>query len=196
MRRVPEGDVGNLLEKSGEELARAMGLGEKASRALVELRRGFDAGAVVERLAREGFRAVTYSEEAYPSHLKLAPDPPPALFVGGDLGGGATVALVGSRRATRSGLETAAVLGRALAARGGRVVSGLAAGVDAAAHEALASLLDRLHRELAVTILYVSHEFGAVEHFVERLVLVRGGIVFDGPPSRLPEVWHDPSHVH
>ena len=135
MRRVPEGDVGNLLEKSGEELARAMGLGEKASRALVDLRRGFDAGAVVERLAREGFRAVTYSEEAYPSHLKLAPDPPPALFVGGDLGGGATVALVGSRRATRSGLETAAVLGRALAARGVRVVSGLAAGVDAAAHE-------------------------------------------------------------
>jgi zinc transport system ATP-binding protein len=69
-------------------------------------------------------------------------------------------------------------------------------GVDAAAQEALASLLDRLHRELAVTILYVSHEFGAVEHFVERLVLVRGGIVFDGPPSRLPDVWHDPSHVH
>jgi zinc transport system ATP-binding protein len=69
-------------------------------------------------------------------------------------------------------------------------------GVDAAAQEALAALLDRLHRELAVTILYVSHEFGAVEHFVERLVLVRGGIVFDGPPSRLPEVWHDPSHVH
>jgi zinc transport system ATP-binding protein len=69
-------------------------------------------------------------------------------------------------------------------------------GVDAAAQEALAVLLDRLHRELAVTILYVSHEFGAVEHFVERLVLVRGGILFDGPPSQLPGVWHDPSHVH
>jgi zinc transport system ATP-binding protein len=69
-------------------------------------------------------------------------------------------------------------------------------GVDAEAQEALASLLDRLHRELAVTILYVSHEFGAVEHVVERLVLVRGGIVFDGPPAALPGVWHDPSHVH
>ena len=135
MRRVPEGDVGNLLEKSGEELARAIGLGEKASRALVDLKRGFDAGAVVERLAREGFRAVTYGEEAYPGRLKLAPDPPPALFVDGDPGGGTTVALVGSRRAPRSGLETAAVLGRALAARGVCVVSGLAAGVDAAAHE-------------------------------------------------------------
>ena len=69
-------------------------------------------------------------------------------------------------------------------------------GVDVEAQEALAGLLDRLHRELAVTVLYVSHEFGAVERFVERLVLVRGGIVFDGPPERLPGVWHDPSHVH
>jgi zinc transport system ATP-binding protein len=69
-------------------------------------------------------------------------------------------------------------------------------GVDVEAQEALAALLDRLHRELAVTILYVSHEFGAVERFVERLVLVRGGIVFDGPPAHLPGVWHDPSHVH
>ena len=70
------------------------------------------------------------------------------------------------------------------------------AGVDVEAQEALAALLDRLHRELDVTILYVSHEFGAVERFVERIVLVRGGIVFDGPPGELPGVWHDPSHVH
>ena len=69
-------------------------------------------------------------------------------------------------------------------------------GVDAEAQEALAALLERLHRELQVTVLYVSHEFGAVERFVERLVLVRGAIVFDGPPGALPELWHDPSHVH
>jgi zinc transport system ATP-binding protein len=69
-------------------------------------------------------------------------------------------------------------------------------GVDAEAQEALAALLDRLHRELQVTVVYVSHEFGAVERFVQRLVLVRGEIVFDGPPSALPGVWHDPSHTH
>lgn len=69
-------------------------------------------------------------------------------------------------------------------------------GVDAETQEALAALLDRLHRELEVTVVYVSHEFGAVERFVERLVLVRGAIVFDGPPEALPGVWHDPSHAH
>ncbi|MFL5821555.1 MAG: metal ABC transporter ATP-binding protein [Solirubrobacteraceae bacterium] len=70
------------------------------------------------------------------------------------------------------------------------------AGVDVDAQDALASLLARLHRELGVTILFVSHEFGAVERFVERLVLVRGGVVFDGDPAALPATWHDPSHVH
>jgi zinc transport system ATP-binding protein len=70
------------------------------------------------------------------------------------------------------------------------------AGVDVDAQESLASLLDRLHRELGVTVLFVSHEFGAVEGYVQRLVLVRGGVVFDGDPAALPGTWHDPSHVH
>ena len=69
-------------------------------------------------------------------------------------------------------------------------------GVDAEAQESLAALLDRLHSDLGVTVLYVSHEFGAVERFVQRLVLVRGRIIFDGPPGDLPDLWHDPSHVH
>jgi zinc transport system ATP-binding protein len=69
-------------------------------------------------------------------------------------------------------------------------------GVDVEAQEALGALLERLNRELGVTILYVSHEFGAVEHVVGRIVLVRERIVFDGKPSALPELWHDPSHVH
>jgi zinc transport system ATP-binding protein len=70
------------------------------------------------------------------------------------------------------------------------------AGVDPGAQEALARLLERLHHERRVTVLYVSHEFGAVEDVVKRLVLVRGGIVFDGPPGDLPGAWHDPSHGH
>jgi ABC-type Mn2+/Zn2+ transport system ATPase subunit len=70
------------------------------------------------------------------------------------------------------------------------------AGVDVEAQDALASLLAGLNRELGVTILYVSHEFGAIEQVVERLVLVNQRIVFDGSPSDLPDFWHDPSHTH
>ncbi len=70
------------------------------------------------------------------------------------------------------------------------------AGVDAESQESLARLLDQLRRELEVTVLYVSHEFGAIEPYVERLIVVREAVVFDGPPSELPPTWHDPSHVH
>ena len=69
-------------------------------------------------------------------------------------------------------------------------------GVDAESQESLATLLAELRSELGVTILYVSHEFGAVEHVVSRLLLVRRRIVFDGAPDELPALWHDPSHVH
>jgi zinc transport system ATP-binding protein len=70
------------------------------------------------------------------------------------------------------------------------------AGVDPDAQEALAALIHSLSSELGVTVVYVSHEFGAIEPHVRRLLIVRGGIAFDGPPQRLASGWHDPSHVH
>ncbi len=95
------------------------------------------------------------------------------------------------------GQQQRALIAKALAAEPDLLVlDEPTAGVDVDAQEALAELLAQLHRELAMTILFVSHEFGAVERFVERLVLVRGEIVFDGDPASLPAPWHDPSHVH
>jgi zinc transport system ATP-binding protein len=109
------------------------------------------------------------------------------------LGGVADVAL----RTLSGGMQQRAFIAKALAGQPSLLVlDEPTTGVDAESQESLAALLDRLHSELGVTILYVSHEFGAVERFVERLVLVRRTIVFDGPPSALPGVWHDPSHVH
>jgi zinc transport system ATP-binding protein len=104
----------------------------------------------------------------------------------------------GAPLATLSGgLQQRALIAKALAAQPDLLVlDEPTAGVDVDAQEAFASLLAELHDELGVTILFVSHEFGAVERYVERLVLVRGGIVFDGSPSALPRSWHDPSHVH
>jgi zinc transport system ATP-binding protein len=95
------------------------------------------------------------------------------------------------------GLQQRAYIAKALAGEPELLVlDEPTAGVDVNAQEAFGAFLGELHRELGVTILYVSHEFGAVERFVERVVLVRGGIVFDGTPTSLPAHWHDPSHVH
>lgn len=100
-------------------------------------------------------------------------------------------------RTLSGGMQQRAFIAKALA--GGPsllVLDEPTTGVDVESQDSLAALLSRLHSELGATILYVSHEFGAVERFVERLVLVRRTIVFDGSPRELPDVWHDPSHVH
>lgn len=95
------------------------------------------------------------------------------------------------------GQQQRAFIAKALAAEPALLVlDEPTSGVDTEAQEALAALLAQLHGELRATIVYVSHEFGAVERYVERLLLVRGTIVFDGSPSELPGIWHDPSHVH
>jgi len=100
-------------------------------------------------------------------------------------------------RRLSGGQQQRAFIAKALASRPRLLVlDEPTTGVDVEAQEALGDLLRRLHEDLGVTILYVSHEFGAVEAFVERLVLVRERIVFDGPPSELPGMWHDPSHTH
>jgi zinc transport system ATP-binding protein len=100
-------------------------------------------------------------------------------------------------RTLSGGMQQRAFIAKALAGEPSLLVlDEPTTGVDAESQESLAALLDRLQRELGVTILYVSHEFGAVERFVERLVLVRRTIVFDGSPRDLPGLWHDPSHSH
>jgi len=95
------------------------------------------------------------------------------------------------------GQQQRAYIAKALAGRPDLLVlDEPTSGVDVEAQEAFARLLAELKSELGVTIVYVSHEFGAVESFVERIVLVRREIVFDGAPDALPSRWHDPSHVH
>jgi len=100
-------------------------------------------------------------------------------------------------RTLSGGMQQRAFIAKALAARPALLVlDEPTTGVDAESQESLAELLADLHGELGVTIVYVSHEFGAVEHHVQRIVLVRRTIVFDGAPRDLPGVWHDPGHVH
>jgi zinc transport system ATP-binding protein len=110
---------------------------------------------------------------------------------------GLTDRAASSIQALSGGQQQRAFIAKALAAEPSLLVlDEPTSGVDVEAQENLATLLARLHEELGTTIVYVSHEFGAVERHVERLLLVRGTIVFDGPPTDLPGVWHDPSHVH
>lgn len=93
---------------------------------------------LADREGRAGagdLRCITRSAQLYPALLKEIPDPPAKLWLAGrDLEGAPALAVVGTRRATRYGLEAAFWLAGELARSGVTVVSGLALGVDAAAH--------------------------------------------------------------
>lgn len=88
------------------------------------------------RLESSGARLVVYTSADYPKALFQIPDPPPFIYVKGRLcAGDVSVAVVGSRRATSYGLMTTGKLSAELASHGVCIVSGLARGVDTAAHK-------------------------------------------------------------
>lgn len=110
--------------------------GGAAARARREKTRRAHAIERLDRATAAGTRVVTWNANDYPAALRQLADPPPLLFLRGrfELLDTSGVAVVGSRRATVDGRDTARRLGRSLARSGTTVWSGLALGIDGAAH--------------------------------------------------------------
>jgi DNA processing protein len=98
---------------------------------------GDEAARVLEAAAVLGWRFIVPGDDDFPVGLVELSDPPLGLFVRGCLVAAPTVAVVGSRRATAYGLQVARMLGEELARSEVVVVSGMARGIDAAAHRAV-----------------------------------------------------------
>jgi DNA processing protein len=96
------------------------------------------AAAEIGAWHRDGFQLLTVLDNGYPENLRTVYDRPPILFVSGKLTpqDARSIAIVGARRASPAGLAAATSIANALARAGYLVVSGLAAGIDTAAHEA------------------------------------------------------------
>jgi DNA processing protein len=94
------------------------------------------AAAAIHRAAAAAMTAIAWNDPAYPVALTTIADPPPVLWIRGRVGAlsAPSVAIVGSRAASPYGLSVAAQLAGDVAARGLVIVSGLARGVDSAAH--------------------------------------------------------------
>jgi DNA processing protein len=130
--------------------------GADGPRALTEgvageiVRAAEDADRTLGRIRELGLQVVTVDDPAYPSRLAAIELPPHLLFVYGDpavLEPERAVAVVGTRRASNAGRATASRVAAALSAAGASVVSGLAVGIDGAAH---AAALDAGGRTVAV----------------------------------------------
>jgi DNA processing protein len=130
------GSPGAVLQARPEELREVPHIGAKLAESLAQAMRSADLDAEVELIARHEVRLVPLGGAEYPSSLAGIYDPPPLLYLRGTLEArdASAVAVVGSRHCTSYGRRVAESLGEGLARAGCTVVSGLARGIDAAAH--------------------------------------------------------------
>lgn len=179
------GSAEQIFKASQEEIITA-GVGRNVARAIT----GFDGFAPLEKelceLPRLGARLVRWPDADYPANLKQIADPPPYLIARGLLepDDTACVAVVGARAASEAGLRMAERLGFELAARGFVVVSGLARGIDGAAHR---GALDAGGRTVAVLgcgidVAYPPEHRGLADTIIER----RGAILSELPLGTAP----------
>jgi DNA processing protein len=152
----------------------------------------FDAVQARERCAAAGLEQICGCEPRYPGALAALAAPPAVLHVGGGLErflalvAEQPVALVGARRGSPYGLEVARSLARGLAAAGITVLSGMALGIDSAAHT---GALEVAAPTVAVLPGGADRPYPASKRALYRRILSTGGVVSELPPGAQPRRW-------
>ena len=168
-------------------------LDEPRSARFARFRSEFDEAAYRRDLAAAGIRFVARSDEGFPSRLRSIHDPPPGVFVRGsaplELLERRCVGIVGARACSPYGTAVALAFGRELAAAGAVVVSGLARGVDAAAHR---GALDS-GQTVAVLGCGIDRDYPRAHAVLAAAIAERGLIVSEYPPGVEPAPWRFPA---
>ncbi len=149
------------------------------------------AEAELAAIAALGAELLTSTEPDYPAGLRAIPDPPPVLTVLGDVTAshGPAIAIVGARNASTNGCRFAKALAGDLAAAGLVVVSGLARGIDTAAHE---GALAARGRTVAVIASGVDVPYPTENADLARRVALQGAVVSERPLGAAPQARHFP----
>lgn len=162
------------------------------ARALLEADQGLLAAQLVDDAAGEiarwqelGIRVVTLLDADYPPNLRAVHDRPPVLFTVGRIepGDARSIAVIGSRRASAAGLERARAIAEHLVDSGFMIVSGLAAGIDTAAHR---TALDRARRTVAVIGTGLLHTYPRENAALQRQIAAHGLVVSQFWPETRP----------
>jgi DNA processing protein len=168
-------------------------LDEPRSSRFARFRETFDEQAFLRRLAERGLRWVARSDPAFPRRLGQIHDPPPGLFVRGEaslaLLDRPCVAVVGARACSSYGTAVALAFGNELAAAGAVVISGLARGVDAAAHRGALEAGETV----AVLGCGIDRDYPRAHAALAAAVAQRGLVVSEYPPGVEPAPWRFPA---
>ncbi len=177
-----------VLGLGDEELIAALA-GEQEGVVRSQLAR-FDASRARERSAGAGLELICRCDPAYPVRLRELESPPAVLHVAGGLErllgllAGEPVAIVGARRASSYGIELARSLGRGLGCAGITVLSGMALGIDSAAH---AGALSACAPTVAVLPAGADRPYPAAKRGLHAQIRLAGAAVSELPPGA--EVW-------
>ena len=130
------GGVERIFTASVAELTKVEGIGNKTAESIVRTRNAFNADSEIALADKLGVWVIHLQDERYPPALKAIYDPPPVLYVKGTLtrADNLAMAIVGSRRCTHYGTEQTNRFSHLLASAGFTIISGLARGIDTAAH--------------------------------------------------------------
>ncbi|MGE5279345.1 MAG: DNA-processing protein DprA [Deltaproteobacteria bacterium] len=192
---IPKNRVPRLLREFGgprgvlagrpHDWAARGGLTRQMALRLDEARRAFPADKEIDRARRAGIRIMTRDDADYPAHLGEIHDPPCVLYVKGAFtpDDANAVAVVGSRNASYYGLSVARDFAAGLAAFGLTVVSGMARGIDTAAHRAA---LDAQGRTIAVIGSGLMNIYPAENERLAAQIAGAGALVSEFPLDTAP----------
>ncbi|MFH2066657.1 MAG: DNA-processing protein DprA [Pseudomonadota bacterium] len=181
----------HISSASVEELTRIKGISHPIALAIKQKKITDPEKQELDAALKKGIRMITMADETYPPLLHHIPDPPPVLYVLGNLKKASiNMAVVGSRNATRYGITTAKQLSRDLAHYGLSIVSGMARGIDAAAHTG--ALEVRNGHTVAVLgsgmdVIYPTENRSLFQKITES-----GAVITEFPLGTRPEPYHFP----
>lgn len=167
------------------------GLSLKLIERIVQARGQVDLEKVWAKIESQGIKILTWKDEAYPQRLKEIEQPPPVLYVRGDYlpDDLFAVAIVGTRRVTPYGRQVTEELASYLAGNGITVVSGLARGVDAVAHQ---SALKSGGRTIGVLGSGVDKIYPPEHRQMAEQMMQQGAILSDYAPGTPPDATNFP----
>lgn len=175
------GSASGVFAAAPSDVAGVEGVGPKLCRALSAARRDVNVEEELRVCQEHRITPLLHSQPSYPRLLKEIPDPPGVLFVRGEIlpTDAVAIAIVGTRHATQYGLGQAQRLAAGLSRAGLAIISGLARGIDAAAHRGALSAGGRTIAVLGGGVLNLyppEHDELAAE------VVAHGAVVSESPP--------------
>jgi DNA processing protein len=179
------GSAEAIFQASASELLNVEGIGPKISAAIAEHRRFEAAETEWDRCRKAGISLLFRTDVSYPETLKEICDPPPVLYLRGEWleQDALAIGIVGSRQCTHYGRMQAERLAGALGRAGLTVISGLARGIDAAAHR---GALEAGARTIAVSATGLANLYPPEHAELAGRIAGQGALVSESPIDRGP----------